>query len=64
MIETGLSDSDFDSELLQDQEGNLLKLVEQTDDKIVFSVSGKRGYRAAIKLENGRMIDYTGVVRH
>lgn len=63
MIEVGLSDSDFDSELLQDAEGNLLKLIEHTDDKIVFSVSGKRGYRAAIKLENGKMIDYTGVVK-
>lgn len=63
MIEIGLSDSDFDSELLQDAEGNLLKLIEHTDDKIVFSVSGKRGYRAAIKLNQGRMVDYTGVVR-
>ncbi len=63
MYELGLTDSDFDSDLLQDQEGNLLKLQEQTDDKIVFSVSGKRGLRAAIKLKEGRMVDYTGIVK-
>ena len=59
----GLRDSDFDADLLQDAEGNLLKLIEQDDTKIVFSVAGKRGLRAAIKLEKGRMVDYTGVVR-
>ncbi len=59
----GLRDSDFDADLLQDAEGNLLKLIDQDDTKIVFSVAGKRGLRAAIKLERGRMVDYTGVVR-
>ena len=63
MRDIGLSDSDFDADLLQDAEGNLLKLIEQSDDKIVFSISGKRGYRAAIKLEQGRMVDYTGIVK-
>ncbi|WP_114011672.1 hypothetical protein [Cohaesibacter intestini] len=63
MRDMGLSDSDFDADLLQDAEGNLLKLIEQSDDKFVFSVSGKRGYRAAIKLEQGRMVDYTGIVK-
>lgn len=59
----GLRDSDFDADLLQDAAGNLLKLIEQDDGKIVFSVAGKRGLRAAIKLDEGRMVDYTGVVR-
>ncbi|MES0871279.1 hypothetical protein [Pseudovibrio sp. SCP19] len=63
MREIGLSDSDFDADLLQDEEGNLLKLFEQTDEKIVFSVSGRRGFRAAIKLNEGRMVDYTGIVK-
>ena len=63
MIDIGLKDSDFDTDLLQDADGNLLRQVEQTSDKIVFSVSGKRGYRAAIKLENGRMVEYTGIVK-
>lgn len=61
--EVGISDSDFDTNLLQDSEGNLLKLTEQTEDKIVFSVSGRRGLRAAIKLDQGRMVDYTGIVK-
>jgi len=61
--EIGLRDSDFDADLLQDADGNLLKLIEQDETKIVFSVSGKRELRAAIKLEQGRMVDYTGVVR-
>lgn len=61
--EVGISDSDFDTNLLQDSEGNLLKLTEQTADKIVFSVSGRRGLRAAIKLDQGRMVDYTGIVK-
>nr|WP_321442580.1 hypothetical protein [uncultured Cohaesibacter sp.] len=63
MRDMGLSDSDFDADLLQDAEGNLLKLIEQSDDKFVFSVSGKRAHRAAIKLEQGRMVDYTGIVK-
>ena len=63
LIDIGLRDSDFDADLLQDADGNLLKLIEQDETKIVFSVAGKRGLRAAIKLEQGRMVDYTGVVR-
>ena len=61
--EIGLRDSDFDTDLLQDADGNLLKLIEQDDSKIVFSVAGKRGLRAAIRLEQGRMVDFTGIVR-
>ena len=63
MRDIGLSDSDFDADLLQDPEGNILKLIEQSDDKMVFSISGKRGYRAAIKLEQGRMVGYTDIVK-
>ena len=63
MRDIGLSDSDFDADLLQDPEGNILKLIEQSDDKMVFSILGKRGYRAAIKLEQGRMVDYTDIVK-
>lgn len=63
MRDIGLSDSDFDTDLLRDAEGNQLKLIEQSDDKMVFSISGKRGHRAAIKLEQGRMVDYTGIVK-
>lgn len=61
--EIGLSDSAFDTNLLTDREGNLLKLIEQTDEKIVFSVSGRRGLRAAISLSHGLMSNYTGIVK-
>ncbi len=61
--EIGLSDSAFDTNLLEDREGNLLKLIEQTSEKIVFSVSGRRGLRAAISLNNGHMSNYSGIVK-
>lgn len=63
LADIGLTDSDFEKDMLQDQAGNLLKLKEQNDEKIVFTVAGKRGLRSAIKLENGRMVDYTGIVK-
>lgn len=57
------SHNDFDSDPIEDAEGNRLKLAEQTDDKLVFTVVGKRGLRAAIKLDDGRMVEYTGLVK-
>lgn len=61
--EIGIEDSGFESDILQDAEGNLLKIREQSDDRIVFSVANRRGLRAAISLRDGEMISYTGVVR-
>lgn len=61
--DAGLRDSDFDTDLIEDSEGNRLKLKEQTADKMVFSIPGKRGLRAAIRLVDGRMMEYTGVRR-
>ena len=61
--EIGLEDSGFDSDTLRDAEGNTLKIREQNDARIVFSVVGKRGLRAAITLEGGEMTAYTGIVR-
>lgn len=63
MEEEGLHDSGFDSDMIEDREGNRLKLIEQSADRMVFSVAGRRGLRAAIKLADGEMIEYTGVVR-
>ncbi|UIJ73934.1 hypothetical protein [Aurantimonas sp. HBX-1] len=59
----GLRDSDFESDLIADRDGNLLKLKEQTADRMVFTVAGKRGLRAAIRLVDGRMVEYTGIKR-
>jgi hypothetical protein len=61
--EAGLRDSGFDSNMLEDEEGNRLKLIEQTDDRIVFSVAGRRGLRAAITTDGGEMVAYTGIVK-
>jgi hypothetical protein len=61
--EIGLEDSGFESDTLRDADGNILKVREQTEDRIVFSVSGRRGLRSAISLQDGEMIAYTGVVR-
>lgn len=63
MREIGLEDSGFESDTLRDSEGNILKIREQTDDRIVFSVAGRRGLRAAIGVRDGEMISYTGIVR-
>ena len=59
----GLQDSGFESDILQDADGNFLKIREQTDERIVFSVANRRGLRAAISLKDGAMISYTGVVK-
>src|SRR5690606_1743192 len=56
--EIGIEDSGFESDILQDAEGNLLKIREQRDDRIVFSVANRRGLRAAISLRDGEMISY------
>lgn len=61
--EIGLEDSGFESDTLQDVDGNILKVREQTDDRIVFSVANRRGLRAAINLQGGEMVSYTGIVR-
>ncbi|WP_172724427.1 hypothetical protein [Neorhizobium tomejilense] len=59
----GFTDAGFESTNLQDAEGHILKLIEQTDDRLVFSVAGRRGLRAAIRIEDGEMVSYTGVVK-
>lgn len=63
LLEIGLEDSGFESDTLRDSNGNILKIKEQADDRIVFSVAGKRGLRAAIGMRGGEMISYTGIVR-
>lgn len=46
-----------------DADGNTLRLMERTQNSIVFMVVGKRNKRAYITLANdGEMTDYTGVV--
>jgi hypothetical protein len=59
----GLMDSGFESDTLQGADGNLLKIRESGDDRIVFSVANRRGLRAAIRLSNGEMVSYTGIVK-
>lgn len=59
--EHGFTESEFESDQMIDSEGHTLKVIEQTTDKIVFSVVGRRGLRAAIKLVDGEMVSYTGV---
>lgn len=59
----GLEDSGFESDTLRDANGNTLKVREQNEDRIVFSVANRRGVRAAIGLQDGEMISYTGIIR-
>ncbi len=58
----GLRDSAFESDLIEDDEGNRLRVRETRDDAIVFTVVGRRGLRAAISLNDGRMVSYSGIV--
>lgn len=59
----GLHDSQFEADLIEDEDGNNLRVKETRDDAIIFTVVGKRGLRAMISLDGGRMVDYSGVVR-
>ncbi|MGO6790985.1 hypothetical protein ACCT17_33690 [Rhizobium ruizarguesonis] len=61
LTETGFSESQFESDQMIDPEGHTLKLVEETEDRLVFSVVGRRGLRAAIRVKDGEMVSYTGV---
>lgn len=62
--EQGLRDSPFDADLIEDDDGNRLRIKETRDDAIVFSVVGKRDLRALISLdEEGRMLEYSGIVQ-
>ncbi len=61
LSDTGFSESQFESDQMIDPAGHTLKLVETTDDRLVFSVVGRRGLRAAIKMNGGEMVSYTGV---
>lgn len=46
-----------------DGEGNPLRLMERTDDSIVFMAVGRRSRRAYIRLSpQGEMLGYTGVI--
>lgn len=46
-----------------DGDGNPLRLVEQTDDSLVFQAVGRRNRRAYISISpEGRMLGYTGVI--
>lgn len=59
--DSGFSESQFESDQMVDPSGHTLKLVEQTDNRLVFSVVGRRGLRAAIAMQDGEMISYSGV---
>lgn len=60
----GLIDSPFDTDLIEDEDGNKLRVKEVRDGAIVFTVIGKRSLRALITLDNdGRMVEYSGVVQ-
>lgn len=45
-----------------DGDGNPLRLLEQTDDSIIFLAIGKRNKRSYIRLTDGEMTGYTGVI--
>ena len=62
--ENGFQDLGLGDEIIEDADGNRLKLREQSDDRLFFMVVGRRNMRAAITLdEEGRMTDYTGAVK-
>ncbi|SHG59579.1 hypothetical protein SAMN02745157_4484 [Kaistia soli DSM 19436] len=63
MEANGLHDSPFDADLIEDGDGNRLRVKETRDDAIVFMVVGRRGLRAVISLDSGRMVEYSGLVR-
>lgn len=63
LADHGFTDAGFETSSLQDVDGHILKLIEQADDRMVFSVAGRRGLRAAIRLQEGEMVSYTGVVK-
>ena len=45
-----------------DGDGNPLRLLDQTDETIIFLAVGKRNKRAYIRLTDGEMTGYTGVI--
>ena len=60
----GFQDLGLGEEVIEDGDGNRLKLKEQSDERLLFMVVGRRNVRAAISLdEEGRMKDYTGAVK-
>ena len=62
--DNGFQDLGLGDEIIEDADGNRLKVKEQQDDRILFLVVGRRNVRAAILLdEEGRMTDYTGAVK-
>lgn len=62
--ENGFSDVGLGEDVIEDGEGNRLKLKAEEIGKLVFTVVGRRNIRAAIELDDeGRMIAYTGAVR-
>ena len=62
--EGGFQDLGLGDEIIEDADGNRLKFREQLDDRLLFTVVGRRNVRAAIVLdEQGRMTDYTGAVK-
>ena len=62
--ENGFTDLGLGEDIIEDGEGNRLKLRSEEDGQLVFSVVGRRNVRAAIQLDDaGRMVAYTGAVR-
>ena len=64
LVNLGFEDPGLGEGILQDRDGNRLKLREQDEGQLVFTVVGRRNMRAAIRLdEDGRMREYTGAVK-
>lgn len=62
--ENGFTDLELGEDIIEDGEGNRLKLRAEEDGQLVFSVVGRRNVRAAIQLDDvGRMVAYTGAIR-
>ena len=62
--QNGFQDLGLGEKIIEDSDGNRLKFKEQSDDRLLFMVVGRRNMRAAIRLdEEGRMTDYTGAVK-
>lgn len=59
----GFNDLGVGDDVIEDPDGNRLRLHDQNDNAIVFVAIGRRNVRASIRLDPiGRMTEYTGLV--
>ena len=62
--DNGFQDLGLGDEIIEDADGNRLKIKEREEERILFMVVGRRNVRAAIYLDDeGRMTDYTGAIK-